>query len=79
MKKEIIMMIVVFSLECLDTYWAFCTRTGGSLPLFDQTFVTKNKVRKTRIALAPAVTLGEKLELYLIDTYFEVIFLSSRT
>ncbi len=43
-------MIVVFSLACLDTYLA-CTRTGGSLPLFDQTFVTINKVRKTRISL----------------------------
>ena len=29
-----------------------CTRTGGSLPLFDQPFVAKNKVRKTRIAQA---------------------------
>ena len=34
-----------------------CTRTGGSLPLFDQTFVTKNQVRKTWIALA--VTRGK--------------------
>ncbi len=53
-----------------------CTNTGGSQPLFDQTFVTKNRVRKTRIALA--VTRG-KLELYLIGTYFVVIFLLSRT
>ncbi len=36
---------------CMFGYLA-CTRNGGSLPLFDQTFVTKNKVRKTRIALA---------------------------
>ena len=42
---------------CMFGYLA-CTRTGGSLPLFDQTFVTtKNKVRKTRIDLA--VTRGE--------------------
>ncbi len=36
------------------------TRTG-SLPLFDQTFVTKKKVRK-RIAL-------KKSDLYMIDTF----------
>ena len=48
--KEII-IIVVFSFACLLRYLA-CTTTGGSQPLFDQTFVSKNKVRKTRIALA---------------------------
>ena len=36
---------------CMFRYLA-CTTTGGSQPLFDQTFVSKNKVRKTRIALA---------------------------
>ncbi len=30
---------------CMFGYLA-CSRTSGSLPLFDQTFVTKNKVRK---------------------------------
>ena len=43
-----------------------------SLPLFDQTFGTKNKVRKR---ISQSVT-REKLKLYLmIDTYFVMIFL----